>query len=506
MGPALFVSTGKVAFMMDLWAWEPVITFHEAITEGFRGFTWSAAHAFKFHTNPIARFRAACMGAGDDVRFMLIDGSVASEFDMWCPTNKPIARYPIFSFKENTVEDLLRLCSRPVFGTEKHRVLVTGWAPRIRSERHSQVVMVNEMQKVFPECELFARGLSSFDHLFGWNLRAGDLQTLHTNIQLYEAVTLPSGRLLRYDQVYDKRYKDWFELLGFDQKKLIDSVYGENDRRPLVQVTYRSAQWARRNFKSVEPFVKKRVPDRPFTVDPSFIESSDEDFVLPATRRRTLHNLNLDFNEGDRFACDTCILHNNCRLYREGSVCTVKGSEAVALADNFGTRSADAIISGLSSILKRQAERYEDAEAAERAAGKLDPEVTKLAGTLFSNGVKLAKLLDPTLNGGPKVQVNVGVGAGGQANVGVSTADPRQVTAGIVAELEAQGIPREQIDSKMIKGYLRKLGVGATPATSAKQTAQTAKVLKEIEAFPEDYDPSSAISEPIPGEIVDDKP
>jgi hypothetical protein len=128
--------------------------------------------------------------------------------------------------------------------------------------------------------------------------------------------------------------------------------------------------------------------------------------------------------------------------------------------------------------VKRNAERLEDAMAAEEGTGELDPEVTKLSKTVFDQGTKLVKLLDPSLAGGPKVQVNVGVGAGGNAQVGIASSDPKQLMATVVAELESAGIPRDQIDSTMIKGVLQSMANSSQQ--QAIQTAVTAHQQKAI--------------------------
>ena len=64
-----------------------------------------------------------------------------------------------------------------------------------------------------------------------------------------------------------------------------------------------------------------------------------------------------------------------------------------------------------------------------------DPEVTKMMNSLFKNGVQLAKLLNPELNGKGQ-SVTVSVGGGHTAGV----FSPQQLTGKIIAELEAQGI------------------------------------------------------------------
>lgn len=124
----------------------------------------------------------------------------------------------------------------------------------------------------------------------------------------------------------------------------------------------------------------------------------------------------------------------------------------MALADAFGSRNADTIITGLSDLLKMQADRTERAIERESVDEEMDPEVTRMINALMKNGTMLAKLLKPELNGKGAVTVNVGVN--GSAAVAVAGADPSQLVANAVAALERQGVPRDQITPDMIKMLL----------------------------------------------------
>ena len=86
---------------------------------------------------------------------------------------------------------------------------------------------------------------------------------------------------------------------------------------------------------------------------------------------------------------------------------------------------------------------------------KLDPEVTKIANQLFTNGAKLAKLIDPQRFAGPGVQVNVQQGA-----AAIQAATPNQVLGSIVRELEKRGVPRDKITPQMVTNLLAEMGGG----------------------------------------------
>jgi hypothetical protein len=102
----------------------------------------------------------------------------------------------------------------------------------------------------------------------------------------------------------------------------------------------------------------------------------------------------------------------------------------------------------------------------EESYGELDPEVTKIAALLFKGGRDLARLVDPALRVGPTtaIQINNGVGPGGGGGA-AAIASPQQVIAGIVTELEARGVRREDITPEMIQGLLTEMA--GQPATKA---------------------------------------
>jgi len=476
--------------MVDLWLMQSHKYIDIALEEGFRQFSWQVAYILKSKHELFSWMRIHTAAYGS-VKVMMIDHSGAAEYNTFGSYEKPTAVYPtwtpdddwdtlVWLLKNNVGLDE-KICSdenvhpqmRPVFG-QKHRVVVY-WLPPSGPERQSFMMQMRELQLEYPHAELFVSGANRFSDLFGIGLKAVDYlpHEFTVNGLRQKRIILPSGRQLHENNIHNPRYSDWFDLIGMAQWE----IASPEDR---IRVCLRSANWANKNFELVTPFISRaptggRSGGAGFNtvfMPSEYVKVSDKDFVLPAARRRVMRNLGLNVTGLDKFTCDTCILHNACKLYREGSVCTVKGSDTVALADAFGSRSADVIMTGLSKLVEKNAERLENAMAAEEAAGEIDPEVTKLSKTVFDQGVKLVKLIDPTKAGGPKVQVNVGVGAGGQASVGIAGTDPKQLMATIVAELEAGGIPRDQITGDMIKGVLRSM------ANVGQQQALTTAITK----------------------------
>jgi len=117
----------------------------------------------------------------------------------------------------------------------------------------------------------------------------------------------------------------------------------------------------------------------------------------------------------------------------------------------FKSRDADTIIDGLGTLVAANAARMERGMAVENAMNDSDPEVSRLIGQVFDQGVKLAKLLEPQ-RFSPGAKVNVNVGTGGAASL--QSGNPRQLVAEVVRQLEQQGVPRDKITPQMIQGVL----------------------------------------------------
>jgi hypothetical protein len=183
-----------------------------------------------------------------------------------------------------------------------------------------------------------------------------------------------------------------------------------------------------------------------------------------------------DAQEGDMIACDSCSLNLKCKYFRVGAVCGVPGSDNSDLGRYFNTRDSGLILEGLGKLLETQSERVQRGLQTEEALQELDPEVSKLVSNLFDQGVKLAKLVDPSLRTSPaKIQINAGAGS----QTAVMQMSPQELVAGVMRELEKQGIRREDITDDMIKGLLASMGQDKTPhqAIEATAIASTTEVL-----------------------------
>jgi hypothetical protein len=176
-------------------------------------------------------------------------------------------------------------------------------------------------------------------------------------------------------------------------------------------------------------------------------QTPDKDYKAPETKSQFTKKL--PAKEGDKIQCNTCSLQLDCKHFRDGAVCSLPDAEPTELARYFKTRDAGLIIDGLGTLLAANTRRLESGLREEDAFGELNPEVSKIMNQVFTQGVQLAKMLDPSLRGGPSVQVNVG-----NAQAQVAGANPQQLVAAAFRALEAQGFSREEITPQMVQDLL----------------------------------------------------
>jgi hypothetical protein len=360
---------------------------------------------------------------------------------------KPVAVYPTWRYGEDAtlLEDMVENpagnsmvhCTdlsvgpdeRPVYGQE-HRVVISDVPNASAGPGRKFLRYLKELQEDNPDCIIHVHGLYSFRMAFGLGFRAADVEP-RTAAQKGK-LHLPSGK----EELYERAQANpqWVTALGF---KPVDLAVPRN--RCMYNI--KSALWAGKHYAELYKFKTQGDVD----VSPS---TPDADFT-PATTRSHM-SVPKKKQPGDGFACDTCSLQNECKYQRAGAVCSVPGAEPTPLAKFFKSRDSDTIIDGLGTLMAAQTRRLERGMADEDDFG-LDPEVTKMMSQLFEQGVKLAKLVNPDLRGGAKVNVNVNGTNGG---VQVAMGDPRQMVKGVIRELEMQGIPRDKITPAMIQGVM----------------------------------------------------
>jgi hypothetical protein len=350
-----------------------------------------------------------------------------------------IMAYPIGEDAQACEDPDLDPDERPVFGQE-HRVVVIDMPSMTTGPGRALVGKLKELQEDYPDCILHLHGTYSHRVSFGMGFRAADLDPRMNASK--GRVTLPTGK----EMIAEKTIgcPQWVTLLGM---RVVDLKEPRN--RCIYNI--KSALWASENYMDNVKF--KSTGNG--LADPSKKNS------LPVTTQSHLSGKAVA-KTGDKLQCDTCSLQTTCKYYRQGAVCSVPGSEPAELAKYFKTRDSEMIIDGLGTLLAAQTRRMEKGMSEEELYGELDPEVTKIMNQLFTNGVKLAKLVNPALNGGPKVQVNVGSGSAAQ----ISASTPNQIMGAIVRELETRGVPRDKITPEMVQNLLAEMG-GANNAPQA---------------------------------------
>jgi len=372
------------------------------------------------------------------------DGKPVAVYPTWNATDEPIElleemmMYPL-GLDDDACNDMrVPDDQRPVAG-QPNRVVITNIPPAGTLVGRSLARKLMELQEEYEECTLFIHGLYSFRVLFGFGFRMVDIDP-RTDAGKGR-VTLPTGKIMFAEKTV--AVPQWITLVGM---KPVD-LTKEPRNRCIYNI--KSAMWAGENYNENIAFASRQTSATPARE----VDTESKSAPVPEVKDKSPFTAPTVAQPSDKINCNTCSLQNNCKFYREGSVCSVPGSEPAELAKHFNTRDADQIIDGLGTILSLQARRLDRGVSDENLYGELDPEVTKIANQLFTNGTKLAKLLDPHRFSGPAVQVNVQ-----QGGAAIQASTPNQVLGNIVRELERRGIPRDQITPEMVQNLLAEMG------------------------------------------------
>lgn len=430
----------------EVWFRNADLYVRELVECGVGKIAWDRGYLVKKRIDP-DKFMSLYYGSSPYEQ-LLIGEQGAALLDSAHPFTRPKAVYPVWTYGEDAglLEELCKSnvgldgkhCSdatvapdeRPVFGQE-HRVIVADMPPANTGPGRKFARYLKELQEDYPDCIVHVHGLYSYQIAFGFGFRAADMEA--RTLAAKGKVVVPAGKEMKWEAV--AAHPQWVTVLGF---KPVDLGVPRN--RCMYNI--KSAVWAGENYTKLYKF--KTAGEAAIDVT-----SPNSSVVQPQTNSHM--STNAKGKDGDYFACDTCSLNLTCKYSRAGAVCSVPGAEPTKLANFFQTRDSSLIIDGLGVLLGAQSRRVQKGMEEEDLFGEMDPEVTKMMNQLFTNGVKLAQLVDPTLRaGGTKVQVNVGSGGAAQVNM----SNPQELMAAAVRELEARGIPREKITNEMIMGLL----------------------------------------------------
>lgn len=371
-------------------------------------------------------------------------------YPVWSATDEDISvleeliQYPPGEDADVCGDESVERAHRPVLGQE-HRIILTDMPKLNTGPGRKMIRVLSELQDEYPDAILHLHGTYSWRAMFSASFRSVDFDSRTQAAK--GMVFLPNGKQVRHEATTS--FPQWVTLLGYNP---VDLAVPRN----RCMYNMKSALWAAKHYN--ENFRFKSKGDHTPDVDAPDVK------VTPVTAKAK----GLNYKSGDKFTCDTCSVQNACKYYRQGAVCSVPDSEPVKLASFFNTRDSDTIVEGLGILLAAQANRLERGMQDEEFGDELDPEVSKMINSLFSNGTKLAKLTNPELAGGTKVGVFVNGGQGASVAVGSSAS---QLTAAIVQELEAKGIPREDITPEMI-GEVLDPNARTQPAIEARSAVE----------------------------------
>jgi hypothetical protein len=119
-----------------------------------------------------------------------------------------------------------------------------------------------------------------------------------------------------------------------------------------------------------------------------------------------------------------------------------------AIAKAFESKSRDDIISALQTMMWVQTQRLQMGLAVEREDGVINSKVSALMNSMFSNAIKIAKLVDPRST--DQAQINVGV----QVNNGNAQVTSNALVAKAFADLRAAGVPHDQITPDLVEQHI----------------------------------------------------
>lgn len=456
----------------ELWYRNPHNYVNELVEcgPGYSNVIWDYGSIVKRKLDPV-KHAELFFGQSLPWRVLVVGEQGCSDYMPGDEFGTPRAVYPVFRYGEDfgileeivqrpvgddpqyTGDTSLLSTERPVAGQE-HRVLITETPNAGHIHGRHFFKQLKELQEDHPDCIIHVHGLYSFKYLFASGFRSVDFDP-RTSAQKGK-VFVASGKELRYEEV--AKHPEWARNLGM---KPVDLSIPRN--RCIFNI--RSIMWAKDNFAKLHKFRTQPVTDL-----------TREEIDEPAATFEPREKKNPIIGKqqpvaGDKIACDSCSLNLSCTFYREGAVCSLPSAETSKLANMFRTRDSGTIIDAMGILLGKQAERLETGLQLEEEYGELSPEVSKIMGSLMTNGVKLAKLIDPALNKPAlALQINNN-GAGSVASI-VAGADPKQLAIAVTRQLVASGIPAESITPEMVMAVVNKAGQQAITAGRDVQDAE----------------------------------
>jgi hypothetical protein len=129
-----------------------------------------------------------------------------------------------------------------------------------------------------------------------------------------------------------------------------------------------------------------------------------------------------------------------------------------AIARAFESKSRDTIISALQTMMWIQTQRLQMGLAVEREDGVLNSKVSALMNSMFSNAIKIAKIVDPRAT--DQMQINLGVQVNNNGNAEITS---NALVARAFNELRAIGLSHEEITPELVEQHIAGQLMAAPP-------------------------------------------
>lgn len=443
----------------DFWIRNPSGCIREVIAAGENKIVFDAGYVGKRNIDPAA-FLKLHFGAAGTYEYIVIREHGAQHF-----RSNNLSRthgvYPVWNAERDSMAFLEEWCAnpigadmgscnnstlnreqRPIFGQE-HRIVIHGLPSMTTFLGKQALQSLHHLNQDYPDVKFLVHGLYTFVPVI--NLKLAEFTFEPREAAVHKAIHLPNGRKVLIDAAIHKHAK-WISLLGF-------TVADMSNPKKRCEFNIRSARWATLHTLKPSAFVQSpsTIESRP---DPAI---PDVDYV-PRSGGRMM-TLALRAQPGDKVECDTCSLSDSCKYSREGSVCTLPGSEMSELASMFDTTDSSTILRGMAKLTALSAQRVEMGMAFEDDFG-LDPDVTRMLRQTFDFAERYAKLNDPMLRASVSFNNNNNNGSGGTKpieaeRVDVMTLTPQQAAAAAIEHYAEKGFKRDQITQEMMREFIR---------------------------------------------------
>lgn len=436
---------------MELWWRNPIGYLQFISKKNLRQIIWNEQMLTRNRVDP-NRVMEMHLPSGVDWRALVIRPHAVSAYEVrpGHTSRNPYAEYPVWSYgdSDKELDDLVRAAR----DTAEPRIIVAN-IPKFSPLFWPFFQWLTDVQDDNRDVIFHIHGFMGFNPTFGIDWRSVDFDPAPSARK--GNYYLPCGREMigsthdrhRAEARDDAIWHKWAGLVGHTAGNKVDY----DDR---IDCTIESAFWAQRHYRE-----QYRVDFRRRNRLRSELENHP---ALEGQMQSPLVGKPIEAMVGDKLLCDQCSLASQCRYYREGAVCSLPGSEVEKLTTHFKTRDSSVIIGGLQELMQLQGERLKVGMEEEEARGAVLANTSRVWRDMFDAGVKLAKLLDPKLNG-----MN---GGGNVINVGTiefSTAPASERAAKAMEALELMGVPREMITNDMVEAVLEGKQVPITPAIEA---------------------------------------